>query len=163
MYFLDTATAVASVHAFWASLSSRLPDDVHIQVENFGDIIEDTTGDLTGSWSADAVAIVDGSATDAYAAPCGAVINWNTETIANHRRLRGKTFLVPLSSNQYQDDGSLTSTTLAGIQGSADDLVASQSSSFVVWHRGTGSDGSDGLITSATVHDFVAVLRSRRD
>lgn len=163
MFFLDVATAVASVHTFWTDLAMRFPVDVHIQVENAGDIIEDTNGHLTGAWSADAVAIVNGSSDDSYAAPVGAVVDWNTETIAHNRRLRGRTFLVPLSSVEYQNDGSLENAARTSIQAAAQALIDSQSASFVIWHRGTGDDGSNGLVTSCLVPDMCAVLRSRRD
>ena len=163
MYFLDTATAVASVHAFWTTLGGMLPGDVSIQVQNAGDIIEDSTGALTGAWSATAVAAVGGGSSNKYAAPAGAVINWLTETIGPHRRLRGRSFIVPIEGDSFQSNGSLDPTKLGYLQSAADDLVASQSASFVVWHRGTGSDGTNGLVTAASVHDFVAVLRSRRD
>ena len=163
MYFLDTATAVGSIHTFWGVVAAKLPNDVHIQVENAGDILEDSTGALTGAWSSSAVSSVAGAMSDAYSAPSGAVVDWNTETIAGGRRLRGRTFIVPLGGPNYQTDGSLATLTVSALQGAADDLVASQSASFVIWHRGTGSDGSSGLVTSAKVPDLAAVLRSRRD
>lgn len=163
MYFLDTATAVASVHAFWATLAGIIPADVNLQVQNSGDVIEDSTGALTGAWTASAVAVIGGGDGEKYAAPAGACINWLTETIGPHRRIRGRTFVVPLANDAYQTDGSLDATKLGYLQSAADDLVASQSASFVVWHRGTGSDGTNGLVTAAHVHDFVSILRSRRD
>jgi len=163
MYFLDTATAVADLRTFWALFSGALPADVHIQVENAGDIIEDSTGALTGAWSSESVAVVNGASTEAYSAPSGACINWLTETIGPHRRIRGRTFIVPLANEAYQNDGSLSPTVLAEFHDHAESFIVSQSSSFVVWHRGTGSDGTNGLVTAASVHDMVAVLRSRRD
>jgi hypothetical protein len=163
MYFLDVATAVASVHTLWTDLHLHLPADVHIQVENAGDIIEDSTGTLTGAWSAASVAVVNGSSSDPYSGPSGAVVDWMTDTIAAGRRLRGRTFLVPWSGTDYQNDGTLAGSAITAIQDAADALIASQSTSFVVYHRGTGSDGSNGLVTSARVPDLAAVLRSRRD
>jgi len=163
MYFLDTATAVESLHSFWSALAGRLPIDVDIQVENAGDTIEDTTGDLVGAWSAASVTSVAGTADDSYAAPAGCVIDWLTETIANHRRLRGRTFLVPFSSLNLSGDGTIDTTALGIIRDAASVFQAEQSASLVVWHRGSGSDGSNGLVTSSFVPDKIAVLRSRRD
>ena len=163
MFFLDMATAIDAVHTFWSALAPKLPEDVHIQVQNFGDVISDETGELTDSWTADTVAVVTGGNTDKYAAPVGACVNWHTDTVVAGHRLRGRTFLVPLGASVFQTDGSLGAGDLAAIQGYADSLVASESSSFVVWHRGTGTDGSFGLITAAQVPDKAVVLRSRRD
>jgi hypothetical protein len=63
----------------------------------------------------------------------------------------------------FQSDGSYGTAPRATLQSAADALIASQSASFVVYHRGTGSDGTNGLVTSAFVPDMAAVLRSRRD
>lgn len=176
MYSLDVATFVASLHTFWNDIAARVPSDFHAQVQNTGDIITDTTGELTGAWSASSVASVTGSDSAAYAAPAGAVVRWQTETILDGRRLRGRTFVVPLGGGGYQTDGSLASTYLGTLQTAATAFIASQSSSFVVWHRPfAGSpavgarparpahDGGHGFVTTAIVPDMAAVLRSRRD
>ena len=162
MYFLDMATCLDAVHTFWSAMVGKLPSDVHIQVQNFGDVIDSATGDLTDSWTADTLTSVAGTASDKYAAPVGSCVNWNTETVVGSRRLKGRTFLVPMGGDVYQTDGSIGGQDLTQIQGYADALISSESSSFVVWHRGTGSDGTFGLITSATVPDKAVVLRSRR-
>ena len=162
-YFLDTLTAVESVRDFFSGCSTFLPTDVHIQVESAGDVIDPTDGHLTDTWVSDPVAVVIGTNDAAYAAPAGCVVDWLTNTIGPHRRLRGRTFLVPLSDAAYQPDGTLATGPRTTLQGAADLLVTSQSTSFVIWHRGSGTDGSVGLVTSALVPDFVAILRSRRD
>lgn len=163
MYFLDHATCVASVRTFWTDIAAHFPLDVHIQVQHTGDIIDDGTGDITGTWTSDAVAVVNGSSDNPYAAPVGACVNWITDTVVRGHRLRGRTFLVPMGNQDFQSDGSLNNTTRDTIQTAADNLIASQSSSFVVHSKGTGTDGTDGLIISATVPDKAVVLRSRRD
>lgn len=164
MYFLDVETAVASVQTFWTEIIARFPSDFHAQVENAGDIINDATGDLTGSWTADAVASTVGDQGDPYPAPAGAVITWLTETVLDGRRLRGRTFCVPYGGLNYQNDGSLAPLAITDLQDGATALIAAQSSSFVIWHRPTGAHaGGHGFVTAAMVHDKVAILRSRRD
>ena len=163
MYFLDTATAVASVHTFWNDIKAQIPSDVTITVEPSGDIIEDSTGALTGTWTSDASTPITCTGDGEYAAPVGGVINWLTETIGPHRRLKGRSFIVPTTGNMFQNDGSYGTAPRATLQSAADALIAAQSTSFVVYHRGTGSDGTNGLVTSAFVPDMAAVLRSRRD
>jgi hypothetical protein len=163
MYFLDTATAVESVHEFWVSLEADLPNDVHIQVEDSGDVLDSETGDLTGTWVSDGVDIVDGGASTGYSAASGAVVDWLTSTIADSKRLRGKSFIVPLAGGAYTAAGVLNSTFVTALEAYGATLISTQSTSFVVWHRGTGTNGSVGLITSAHVPNTVAVLRSRRD
>jgi hypothetical protein len=163
MYFTDTDTAVASVHAFWLDMAPELPGDVTVQVESSGDILDDATGDLIDTWVSDPVDPVHCSGPGTYAAPAGACIDWLTATIANHRRLRGRTFLVPLIAADFDADGSLNDRVHTALKSFGDTLIAAQSASFVIWHRGTGTTGSSGLVTSCVVPDMAVILRSRRD
>lgn len=163
MFFLDIATAIPDLRAFWDGLKAHIPTDVHIQVENAGDVINDTNGDLVSAWSTGSVAEVVGTGAGTYAAPAGGVIDWQTATIAGTRRLRGRTFIVPLSGDSWQTDGSLSSACITVMLAAASTFQAAQDASFVIWHRGSGSDGSNGLVTAVKVPDMVAVLRSRRD
>lgn len=163
MYFTDTSTAVESVHTFWLDNVELIPGDVSVQVESAGDILNDANGDLIDTWTSDPVAAVPMTGTGSYSAPSGACIDWLTATIAGKHRLRGRTFLVPIVNSAYEENGSIRVARVAEIKSRAEDLIASQSASFVVWHRGTGDDGSSGLITSAHVPSLAAVLKSRRD
>src|SRR5665811_2634543 len=97
-YFVDTATAVDSVRAFFQAMSGDIPSGIDIQVESSGDTLESTTGALTGTWIADPVEVVHCGGGGTYAAPAGAVVDWLTSTIAAGRRLRGRTFIVPLTA-----------------------------------------------------------------
>lgn len=177
MYFLDTSTCVEDLHTLWTAINAHLPDDVSIQVENTGDTIESTTGDLVGTWPAsDEVAPVVGLNVDAYAAPVGAVVNWLTSTVSDGSRLRGKSYIVPLAGNQFASDGSIGTAPLSDLVTAFGNFSAGQLASFVIWRRprdakaADGSRpavearaGSHGLVTSVRIPDVAAVLRSRRD
>lgn len=175
MYFLDTDTAVASVHDFWGTVAAAMPPVVHMQVVPAGDIIESTTGTITGAWAASAVTEVVGQGAADYASPAGVIVGWGTNTILDGRRLRGRTFIVPLSFDAYQNDGTIGTTTLPNFVNAATGLISEQADSFVIWHRpreAVAADGSrpaitaraggHGLVVRHTVPDKVAVLRSRR-
>lgn len=175
-YFLDTDTAVASLHTFWGALAGLFPAGLQIQVISAGDTIEDTNGELTGAWGASAVAVVNGGGTSSYAAPVGGLVTWGTDTILDGHRLRGRTFMVPLSKEYFGPGGGLGSTIAADIETAADALVIAQSESMVVWHRPreakpadgsveavTARDGGHGLVVRASCYTKAAVLRSRRD
>jgi len=176
MYFLDINTAPDSVRSFWEGMFSLIPADVTIKVDGVGDVIEDTTGALVGQWIFPAPAVVQCTGIGTYAAPCGGLIRWETGVIKDGRRLRGRTFVVPLINGQYQNDGSLDPTTLTYLLSAAQILVTQQSASMVVWHRpfkgapavGTKPArpshlGGHSLVTGASIPDKVVVLRSRRD
>jgi hypothetical protein len=175
MYFLDMSTAVPSVKDFWTALAPAMPVGISIQVESAGDVIEDTTGEIIDAWTRPSVSALGTSGGSNYSAPSGAVVRWNTATILDGRRLRGRTFVVPLASGGYDTDGTIGGTTLSPILIAAEALVTSQSSSFVIWHRPFAGapavpprparpahDGGNGLVTNALVPDRVAILRSRR-
>jgi hypothetical protein len=175
-YFLDTATAQNSLHSLWVGLASWLPTSVTVQVEPGGDIIDDVTGNLTGSWGGDIIPSIQGQANNGYASPVGALLKWQTDTIADGHRLRGRTFLVPLDKITFQTNGQMAPATAASMAALAGQFVIEQSSSFVVWHRPFAGraataklkakpahDGGHGLVTLAAVGTKPVVLRSRRD
>ena len=176
MYFLDVSTAVESVSRLWQSWAVAMPNDVTITPERTGDTIEDTTGALVGQWVGGVVTPSQGSGGASYAAPVGAVAEWATATILDRKRLRGRTFIVPLSSANYLANGSVGPSTATGLQTSGTQFILEQSTSAVVWHRpfkgslaiGTKPArpahlGGHGLITACRVPTLAAVLRSRRD
>jgi len=176
MYSLTTIPELDAIRAFFFAQRNRLPSDVHLIVENAGDIIEDTTGALEGTWSTTAVTGIDGLGSGLYAAPAGYTVSWLTSTTLDGHHVRGRTFIVPANGSVYQSDGTINSTELPGIQADAAALVVAAAGALVVWHRpkfgprpaGGGSrpllrDGGHGVITGSSVADRVAVLRTRRD
>ena len=158
--------ACADVRAFWNAIASQFPDDVQINVETAVQIVEDSTGVVEDELTAAATAAVNGSGSGSYAAPVGASVEWRSSDFVNGRRVKGRTYLVPLLGSAFETDGTLSGTPLSSIQAAASGLVAA-ASNMVVWHRptdpGTSSDGSLHLVATANVSDRAAVLRSRRD
>lgn len=182
MYFLDNATCVASVRSFWNSMAPRFPNNVTINVQNAGDTIDAATGNITGSWLSPAEAPVTGTGGGVYAAPAGGLVRWLTSTVKASHRVKGRTFLVPLSAAVMNTSGVIDPTHLVLMQAAADGLRSSQSASFVVWSRPylgrpeipatatkparpakPARTGSSALVTSAVVPNTIVVLRSRRD
>lgn len=164
--------ACTDVRAFWQACVSVFPDDVQINVEPNVQIVEDSTGLVEDELSTTATAAVNGTSGAAYAAPCGASIEWRTSQFVNGRRVKGRSYLVPLVSTSYETDGTLIAAALTALQAAAAGLIAAPSQ-FVVWHRPVeasagpppveASAGSLHLVATAGVSDRVAVLRSRRD
>jgi hypothetical protein len=92
-------------------------------------------------------------------------VTWTTATFVHGRRLKGRTFLVPLESGCFAPDGSLDDGTRTLLQAAVDTLVTSGEDHFVIWHRPTTVGGSDGLtgdVVAGTIRDRGAVLTSRR-
>lgn len=159
--------AVSRTRSFFGALSAMLPDSVSIEPEQEVDLIEDTTGELLDSFQSTNGGIVEGTATGSYSAASGAVVNWRTGGIRNGRRIRGRTFLVPLASSVYNDTGVLIPSVQAAIAAAANQLAANTGTpDLFVYARPTGPGASDGMssvVNGASVPSMGAILRSRRD
>lgn len=176
MYFLDVSTAVASVHEFWTHMVGVMPQPTIARVQSTGDIIEDTTGELTGAWGADPVADINIDAPTNYAAPVGGLVTWLTGTIVDGHRVKGRTYVVPMTHDLFDASGSITGSIATALQGFASAFTTEQSDSFVIWHRPRLARAADGsrpavtaragghaLVTGSRISTKAAVLRSRRD
>ena len=175
-FYVDSgSTMAAAIGEFFTNVSGLLPNDVTIHVENSGDVIDETSGDLTGSWTASSVTDVTGTGGDYYAAPAGMIVDWFTGVVMDRKRLRGRTFLVPISNPQFAIGGGLVSACITGAQDAADALLAADGN-LLIWHRPRAAMAADGSrpavtaraggyasVSSAHVPNLAAVLRSRRD
>lgn len=160
----DVSTVTDALRAFYNSLITLLPTGLTIQVPATGDIISDQTGDITGSWSdGTPVTVVTATGAGAYAGNAGAIVHWLTGGVVNGRRVRGRTFIVPLVGSQFDGNGSLSASCLTALNGAATTLLGALGSAQVVWHRPKGVvPGSSFAVTSHRVPDLAISLRSRR-
>jgi hypothetical protein len=165
----QATAAAAKVRTFFDSFKLFLPAVVTVTVEPDVEIIEETTGELTDVLTATVGAAITGlaSPTEKYAAPVGAVVSWRTATVKNGRRIRGRTFLVPLSSGAFDTNGTLTSSAQTTISAAALALRdATSDADLGIWARpapGGLGGGEWAVVASHAVPDMGAVLRSRRD
>jgi len=134
------------------------------------DELDEEYGTLQAFWTATVTAASGGGGSGAYAAGSGACVNWYTDGVRNSRRVRGRTFLVPMGSTGLETDGTLTSTALTAIRTASSTLAgAANLARLVVWARPTivlGEplpDGGAYDVNASTTNDKVAQLRSRRD
>ena len=119
--------AADAVRAFWSkaySVGAGLPVGVQIQVRGVVDTVEETNGELTGSDAITTPAVLAGSDSTRYAAVAGACVTWRTGDFVGGRRVRGRTFLVPVGGQMLQADGTLDTTFLGFINTAASDLIA---------------------------------------
>lgn len=162
------APPVAAIRAAYQGMSAQLPSGVTVRVPGEGETIEDTTGNLTGVWQDATPAAVTGGVVPQAAAGVGACVTWATGGIVDGlkgpRRLRGRTFLVPLANACFDNDGTLTTVARADIEAFALDML--QAGGLGIWHRPTTPGGTDGTSYAALagkVTDKPAFLSSRRD
>ena len=153
-----------AVAAIGVSPGTALNQNMRITQDPFVTTIDDATGDEGGLIAVTPGATIAGASTQAMAAPAGLVVNWITPNFIKGRRLRGKTYLVPLAVSCYDSVGTLADTYRSQVISNAQAFIATTTGPLV-WHRPTtvgGSDGSSTLATTATVNDRVAMLTSRR-
>lgn len=164
----NAAPPMAAIRTAFEGLKASLPAGVTIQYPAAGDVINDTTGDLVGVWSAAQQTTTTMTGGPNAAAGVGACVSWSTGGIVSGtkgpRRLRGRTFIVPLCTDSYEANGTLNTPTLGVLSGFATALQAS--GPLAIWHRPSSSAASDGNsygVQSFRVNDKVAYLSSRRD
>lgn len=155
------------VHTAFAGVAPIYPAGVDHHVLPEVDIINHVTGELTDTQVGALPAVVPGGAADgSQMSPAVALLlQLRTGTFSGGRRLRGRAFLSPLYSQMTDGAGTPTATALArGIQMGADLLDEGiVGPALVVWRRPkAGQPGIIGPVTSVTVPDRFAVLRSRR-
>lgn len=162
-YFAPTPGFQPEVKAFWTSVASIMSGYVTIAIPNEGEEFDETTGILTGTWTQGTSSSVTGGGSGAYAGGVGACVAWDTSGIHAGRKVRGRTFIVPLAANTYDADGTLASGTRTTLNTAAATLLAATSASFYIWTRPrTGLAGAVHAVTSGNVADHVSWLRSRR-
>lgn len=153
----------------FGAFMGNFPSGLTLTIPGAGDTIEDTTGELVGSWSTGNSVQTTGGGVATAAAGVGACVTWTTGGIVTGasgraHRLRGRTFLVPLSTAAYQNDGTLSDTAYAALQAFGPALMGV--GPLAIWHRPTtkgGTDGNSYAVLSAKARDKVAYLSSRRD
>lgn len=162
-YATPDAGVSGLIKSFFDTVADMLPGAVTIQNPSDGDRIDETTGLLTGVWTGGIGGTTVATGSGSYAGPAGAAITWGTNGIVAGKRVRGRTFLVPLHSTAYMTDGTLLDAVRTNIQTAADTLVTAAAGDLLVWSRPrVGLAGSAHPVVSARVTDQVAVLRSRR-
>lgn len=164
----DADDVATKLNTFITSLRNHIPGTVSLQRLSDVEEIHPNTGTLIGVWGTASSTANSGAlpSTEKWAAPVGGVISWTTAGIRNGRRVRGRTFLVPLGSSVFDVDGTIGTTPLNGINALAAALRGGSSSTqFAVWARPTAPGASDGdawPVLGHRVPDMAAVLTSRR-
>ena len=165
----EATVAVSKVQAFFFAIRTSIPTGCVILVEPDVDVIESTDGKLVSVLNGGAPGPVNGGASAAagYATAVGAVVTWRTAGIRKGRRVKGRTFLVPLSSVAFSPDGTLNGDIMYSLTQASLGLSDTQSSPDLgVYGRPSTKGATDGVwfpVASYSIPDMGAVLRSRRD
>jgi len=162
-YSADPDDATASLGTWFTAIKGLFPTGMSWQIPSSGDKVDVATGQLTGGWTGGTAASIACNGSTTYAAGTGAFIRWGTGLIVGGRRLKGRTFLCPLTANQYDTDGTLLSASVTTINTATSTLVATNK--LVVWHRPSSVAAANGVAsttTSGAVADLTSSLKTRR-
>lgn len=162
--------AVAVTETWMASWRPDTPNGCLTGVSTNIPELDENTGTIEAFWTAGTAAPASGASNGEYAGGSGACVNWYTDGVWNGRRVRGRTFLVPLGSNGMSNNGSLSDTRLAVWRTATATLIgAANLARLVVWRRPVDILGEPFVnggaydVNSYTINDKAAQLRSRRD
>lgn len=163
LYFLDGAAAQPAVCDFVDVWKNGAPDDVSFLVRDTGDRIDEKSGTLTGVWSGGVESGDLGFQSGPWIAGTGFRINWQTAGLVAGKRVRGRSFIVPLYQGAFNTNGNPDGPWLNTILDAADALIADTPGNLVIWSRPRGDmEGSAHPVVSASVPQSPAGLRSRR-
>lgn len=154
----------AALHTFFDTVKVVFPNKVQWSIPSSGDVIDDATGDYLEGWEEIPQNTVLGTLTGHFALGVGARIVWETAGRTNNRRVRGSTFMVPLISDAFDTDGTLTSDTMAVLSSAAEALRQPANPRLLIWTRPSGAvAGSSNSVIASRIPDHVSWLRSRRE
>lgn len=162
----DAAAARGRVRAFFAAMSQQIATSSLITVSPTIEVVDESTGELQGYIDDETeVSPVPGASSGSYVGSAGGVVSWNTNTVVGGRRVRGRTFVVPMRTNAFDGDGTLAPSTITAMRDGADALLEAEfEQELVIWSRPrAGSPGVIAPVTGYRIPDMAAVLRSRRD
>lgn len=159
--------ALAKVEAFFTAFKPYRPPAVATQVDSQVQELDENSGEIRAFWGGTTAAPAAGtSVSGSHSAVAGACINWSTANALNGRRVRGRTFMVPLGASGLDVNGTIDNTALTAMRTAATTLQNDGTNiRLVVWHRPgvLGIDGGAYDVISASINDKTAILTSRRD
>jgi hypothetical protein len=134
--------------------------------DTFVDTIDPATGSITDSNPTAAWTVTGTTTGHTGPAVLAICVTWKTTAVIAGRRVRGRTFLSPLTNAVADIDGTPSAPymTAANDLGDAWTDNGLTNTYAVVWHRPVGGAGGTAEdITAHSIRDKFAVLRSRRD
>lgn len=171
MYAPTIAITLASFRTLLLGQVALFPSTLTITFPTSGDVIDDVTGELTGTWTSTALSPVSGTGTGSYAPAAGIGIRWMTDTISRRRRVQGRTFLVPCVGATFTSTGAINPATVTSMNAALIAFLVADTGALVIWQRpvtdpDTGDVIHPGLsapVNAANCIPKQVVLRSRRD
>ena len=158
--------AAANIRTFFDGVKAYMPSIVTMAVQS-GVSMHQDDGTLTQEATIAALpSPVVGTGAGAYSSVMGFMVRWNTGAINGGKKIVGRTYFVPTSSQVTQSDGTIIELARTTIQAAAT-AFATSTPSPAINSRARPNNPAAGdqtaAVISATVPDKQVVLRTRRD
>ena len=164
-FYFDGAGSgfVTSLLAFYDAIKNQLANGLVINVANSGELIDDTTGDLAGTWTDGTAGQVVGGGLNSYVVGVGGVVEWTTSGTTNNRRVVGRTFLVPMDAGSIAGADQVVGAARTIVDAAAATFLSNGGQHMRIWTRPRpGVVGKSSTVTSGALSPKVSWLRSRR-
>lgn len=153
----------AAVHTFFDTSPLLFPAGTTITVPSGGDLIEDTTGALAGTWNEPGGGgVTVGTETGSWSAGVGMQVRWPTGGIVGGRKVVGSTFLVPIAGSLFDTDGTIDAAVVSSVEVQANALLAAVPTLRILSRPKGLRVGSSHTVLRVVVPDRTSWLRSRR-
>ncbi len=167
----DRNAAGAGMKAFFDAFVVYLKSGWSVQVQTEVAEYDMSTGQLLGAVSmTSAPGVTSGTVGvgTQYAGGSGLSVQWNTALVFAGRRVRGRTYMVPLVSC-FEQDGTLLPAVITAGTNAGNTLIALAGADFSVWHRTYNTanppvqvGGAIASVSTVLVRDQASQLRTRR-
>lgn len=159
--------SISKTDAWLSAWTGLIPAGVSFVINKTVEILNAENGQLERYAAGTPVATRVGTSAGKYAAGSGACINWYSNVVKNGRRIRGRTFMVPLGDYALSTNGTIDDPRLVGMQDATTLLMnATSQGRLGIWSRPSAPGATDGIWAEAQtfrINDKLAQLRSRRD
>lgn len=134
-YFSTVGTTeLNALGTFLTGLKPYWPTSITMVIPSTGDIINESDGTLSGSWSATPPAAVVGTGGNIGATPVGFEVAWLAAAVVDGHRPVGKTLIVPCASGAINSSGVIAPATVTAVNSAAATFLAT-AVNFKIWHR----------------------------
>jgi hypothetical protein len=163
----EVDAAVAKAQTWLTAQRAYFPPAVTTGIDPAVSEHNEQTGEVESFWQVTPNTAVAGtSASTNFTSGAGYCITWSTAGVRNGRRVRGRTFVVPVSSSSFEADGSLANANRTAWLAQATTLAGdSDNVRLGIFAHTPGAlipDGGIYDVIGASIRDRPAFLTSRR-
>jgi hypothetical protein len=149
------------IAVFFTAIQAFLPVGTIVGVPNQGQVYDDLTGQLLGTWGGPTQSVATGTGTGGFGSAGGTSVRWGTSAILRRHLLVGRTFIVPLAGSAYNANGTVLGSARTAINTAAANLAAT--GALRIWSRPSAANpvGGSGTVVNGSIPTAQSVLRSR--